>query len=628
MSDKIDNQEQGPFWSVYQDLKAGRISRRDFIAKATALGVGLPITLFVLNSVKIDGAAAAPRAQQTPTLASTRPTDGTDGQQRGAGGEVKILQWQAATHTSIHVSTGTKDSLAASLITEPLISYAQDGTLVPTLVTEVPSTANGGLSADLKTVTYKLLPDVKWSDGQPFTADDAVFTWQWIMDESNQSVDIETYRPIESVVATDPQTVTVTFTNPTLGWYVPFSGTYGGGIYPKHFWDGKDKTAANDEFRRAAIGTGPYVVDTFKENDQVTYKVNDNYREPSKPFFATVNLKGGGDAASAAQAVLQTGDWDLAWNLQVQQSILDDMAKAGKGTILGVPGSNVERVLCNFSDPDKEVDGQRSEMHTPHPFLTDKAVRQALSLATDRDTITKQFYAGPPIEIPAKNVLLGIPADDSPNTTYEFNLDKANQVLDEAGWVKSGDVRKKGDVELKVKYFTSINAVRQQTQAVNKSNWEKIGFQVTLGQVDAGVFFDSAAGNDQNANHFYRDLQMYTNGTVSTFPLLYMQGWYAGPDGRNIAQKSNGWAGQNNDRYNNPQYDALYDQVVKETDPEKASELFIQMNDIVINDYVEIPIVQRAAEKLAVLNSLRSGNISPSAWETAYWNIANWNRVS
>ncbi|HEY7035702.1 MAG TPA: peptide ABC transporter substrate-binding protein [Thermomicrobiales bacterium] len=623
-----DAQQSGPFWSLYQDLKSGRISRREFITRATALGVGLPVVLFILNSVKVSGAAAAPNAQDAAPLQSTRPTEGTDNQQRGAGGALKILQWQAATHLSVHVAQGTKDQLAAALITEPLMSYAQDGTLLPTLVSEVPSLENGGVSQDQTTVTYKLLPDVKWSDGQPFTADDVVFTWQWIMDPKNQSVDFTTYQPIANVEAVDPATVKITFSSPTQSWFVPFTSSYTGSVYPKHFWDGKDPQAANDEFRKAPIGTGPYVVDSFKENDQVTYKVNDNYREPTKPFFATVNIKGGGDAASAAQAVLQTGDWDFAWNLQVEPNILKQMEAAGKGKVITQPGASVERVLFNFADPDKEVNGERAEMNTPHPFLTDKAVRQALSLATDRDTIAVQFYDGPPGEPAAKNILTGIPKDESPNTSYEFNLDKANQTLDAAGWTKNGDVREKDGVQLKVQYFTTINSVRQKTQAVNKSNWEKAGFQVTLGQVDAGVFFDSAAGNDQSAAHFFRDLEMYTSSPSSPFPLLYMQNWYAGPDGANIAQKANGWSGVNYARYNNPQYDALYDQATTETDAEKVAQLFIQMNDIVINDFVVVPLVQRAAEKIAVLNTMRDGNISPNIWEALYWNIANWNRTS
>jgi peptide/nickel transport system substrate-binding protein len=289
----------------------------------------------------------------------------------------------------------------------------------------------------------------------------------------------------------------------------------------------------------------------------------------------------------------------------------------------------VERVLINFSDPDQEVDGERAQKDTPHPFLTDKAVRQALSLASDRQTMSDQFYLGGDLEPPGQNIMTGIAALESHNTSpLEFNLDKANQVLDEAGWVKDGDVRKKGDVELKVKYFTSINAVRQKNQAVNKSNWEKVGFKVTLGQVDAGVYFDSAAGNDQNASHFFRDLEMYTNNPSSTFPLTYVQSWYAGPDGSNIAQRANGWSGVNEARYANPEYDALYESVLKETDVEKAAEAFIKMNDIVFNDIVVIPLVTRAAEKYAITASLQQENIAGGLFEALYWNMANWNRVS
>jgi len=604
---------RGTFWTLYRELKAGRVTRREFVARASALGIGLPVTLFVLNAVKVDSVSAAPPAQE-PGFLSTRPTEGTDGQRRGAGGELKIL-----------LSRAPRRALAEALITEPLMSYAQDGTLLPTLVSEVPSVENGGVSADLTTVTYKLLPDVTWSDGQPFTAADVVFTWQWIVDESNESVYTDFYHPIERVEAVEPQTVKVAFKNPTLAWYVPFTGSYAGGIYPKHFWDGKDPIAANDEFRRAPIGTGPYVVESFTENDQVTYKVNDTYREPNKPFFATVKLKGGADATSTARAVLQTGDWDLAWNVEfVETDILREMEMAGKGTVVAQPGTYVERVVINFADPNREVNGERAQKDTPHPFLTDKAVRQALSLATDRLTIATEIWPGEP---PAQNILTGIPRYESPNTAYGFNLDRANQVLDEAGWVRNGGVRRKDDVALKLTYVSPVYDARQKTQALNKSTWEKAGFEVVLGQMDTGIYFDDAAGNDQNANHFYRDLQMYTAGLGSPYPLSYMQYWYAGPDGQNIAQKSNGWSGANEARYANAEYDALWEQAAKETDPEKAAQLFVQMNDIVVDDVVVIPLVQRPAEKYAVLNTLRAGNISPNFWEILVWNIANWNRV-
>ncbi len=120
---------------------------------------------------------------------------------------------------------------------------------------------------------------------------------------------------------------------------------------------------------------------------------------------------------------------------------------------------------------------------------------------------------------------------------------------------------------------------------------------------------------------------MYTNSPTSTFPLTYMQSWYAGPNGSNIAQKSNGWSGVNESRYQNPEYDALYESLLKETDAERAAETFIKMNDIIINDVVVIPLVNRAAEKFAIANGFVEDNIAGSLFEALYWNIANWVRV-
>ncbi|MGH2558351.1 MAG: peptide ABC transporter substrate-binding protein [Thermomicrobiales bacterium] len=615
-----EQRNSGPFWGAYQELKAGRLSRRQFIQRATALGVGLPVTTFILNSVNVGGVAAQG--------AAARPSAGTEGQQRGAGGELKLLQWQAATHASLHTSQGTKDILAASLVTEPLLNLTPDGTLIPTLAKEVPSVENGLLSEDLKTVTYNLLEGVLWSDGEPFTANDVVFTYQWVIEPANSATSIAVYQPIEVVEAVDDLTVKITFKEASLSWYNPFTGTAFGAVYPAHFWGGDPtNTDAINTFRQAPIGTGPYVVESFAENDQVIYAINENYREPNKPYFSRVNLKGGGDAAAAARAVLETGDWHMAWNLQVEPQVLAQMAEAGQGALVTVAGTSVERLLINFSDPNTEVNGQRSQKDTPHPFLSDLAVRQALAASCDRQTMSEQFYEGEPGEPPGVNILTGIPVLESPNTAWEFNVDTAKQILEDAGWVMDGDVRAKDGVELSVTYSTSINAVRQKEQAVNKQAWEEIGFKVQLKQVDAGIFFDSAAGNEQNASHFFNDVQMYTNNPATPYPASYMASWYGGPDGSNIAQMENDWSGLNESRWSNAEYDALYDSLLVETDAETAAESFIRMNDILINEVVVIPLVQRAAAKFAIANTLNPENIAASDWEVLYWNIANWNEV-
>jgi peptide/nickel transport system substrate-binding protein len=609
----------GKLWTAYQEWRAGSLSRRALIRRATALGVATPVIL----SIRRLADAAAQEA--TPSAGATAPAVGTENQTRGAGGELRILQWQAPTTLNMQLAGSFKDQLASCLVTEPLIHFLPDATPIPCLAQVVPSRENGLLAPDFTTVTYPLLEDVVWSDGEPFTARDVVFTWNWIVDPANQSSNAALYEAIAAVDAIDDHTVKITFKEPQLRWNSYFASAQSGGILPEHILAaGGD---ANAEFAARPIGTGPYVVDSFTPNDNVQYSVNPNYREQNKPYFATVNLKGGGDAASAARAVLQTGEWDFAWNLQVDPRVLEEMLEDGQGDLVIIPGTAVEFLTLNFSDPNKEVDGQRSQWQTPNPVLSDQAVRQAMALGVDRLAISENFYFGPPGEPPASNILLGIPGATSPNTTWEFDLDKGNALLDEAGWTRNGDVREKDGVPLRLTYATSVNEVRQKTQAVIKSDWEKMGFAVELLQIDAGVFFDTSAGNDQNMYHMYWDVSEYAWSPAGPYPLSYMLRWVS-HNGENIPQRENGWAEVDESRYNNPEYDALYDQAAKETDPARAAELFIAMNDMLIDDVVVIPIVQRATEKYGLARSLTKENIAGGPFDSLYWNIANWNRTS
>jgi peptide/nickel transport system substrate-binding protein len=224
-------------------------------------------------------------------------------------------------------------------------------------------------------------------------------------------------------------------------------------------------------------------------------------------------------------------------------------------------------------------------------------------------------------------VLVGIAPMESPNTSWEFNLDAAVQMLEEAGWTMQGDVRAKDGIELRFTYVTSINEVRQKTQQVLKQSFEEAGFRVQLGQVEAGIFFDSSPGNEQNIGHMYTDCVMYTNNASSPFPIAYMNDWYAGPDRENIAQASNQWRGGNRQRYYNPDYDAVYEAVQLETDLEAAAQMFIELNDILVNDNIMVPLVNRAASVAAVSTTLELENLALGSFMNDYWNIANWIRV-
>ncbi|MGH2548857.1 MAG: ABC transporter substrate-binding protein, partial [Thermomicrobiales bacterium] len=272
------------------------------------------------------------------------------------------------------------------------------------------------------------------------------------------------------------------------------------------------------------------------------------------------------------------------------------------------------------ADPNTEVNGQRAEKTTTHPALGDLALRQAISYAIDRDTIAAQFYGNN--QVAAWNYLVGIPAYTTTDLPYSFDPAKANEMLDAAGWVKDGDVRAKDGVELKWKYQTSINTVRQKTQAVVKGNLADVGIDVELTSVDAGIYFDSAAGNDQNIAHFYADLEMYTTGPTSPFPQDYMVSFYAG--GSNVAQKDNDWSGNNYSRYQNPDFDAAYEAATTTTDAELAAAKFVEMNDILTDTAAVVPLVARAASVGAGINALLVDNIALGPFEGDFWNIINW----
>jgi len=649
----MSNNEHGVD-SLWSDVLAGRLDRRGLLKRSLTLGLTAPVIASLLAACGGDDDDDAPDTEtvttntpatgagtiatagsdvaetptagdnaSSPTAASTDDagTGGTSGQGRGAGGLLRLLYWQAATNLNPHFSQGNLNSAPAALVLEPLLVVDADGNLIPVLAAEVPSIENGGLSADGKTITYKLLPDIVWSDGTPFTADDVQFTWEWATDPDANTTSLPAFLNVESVDVVDETTVTVTLKETDPAWYNAFSrGTgLGAQVLPKHLlqeYTGAD--AANAPFNLAPVGTGPYIVTDFRPGDVVLYEINENYREADKPFFTEVEFKGGGDAASAARAVLATEETDYALNLQVEKDILEDLLAEGVGDLVIVPSGNVEQIFINFTDPNQEVDGARSEPTTEHPFLTVKEVRQALALASDRDTIAAEFY-GPAGEA-TPNVVVAPQNFVSPNTTYEFDTTKAVELLDAAGWTLDGDVRKKDGQSLKLIFQTTVNPLRQKTQEVIKAGWEEAGAEVELKSIDASVYFSTDAGNPDTWGHFYTDVEMATL-TTSPYPIDLMTYWNSSDPAKDLAQKSNGWTGTNLNRWVNEEFNGYYQQARTELDPDTQADLFIAMNDLVVNEVVQIALVSRA--RVDGMSKKLKGAV-PSPWTDETYDIANW----
>ena len=191
-------------------------------------------------------------------------------------------------------------------------------------------------------------------------------------------------------------------------------------------------------------------------------KANDNYRDPAKPAFATLTFKGGGDASGAGRAVMQTGEYDYAWNLQLAPEVLAQMAEGGKGKPSSGFGALVERLEMNLTNPSSTLDADtRATRKAPHPFLSDMNVRKALSMAIDRELLVEIGYgqAGRPTcnLVPAPAIYA---SDNTECLTQDIKGAKA--LLDDAGWKVGGDgVRSKDGVRLSILYQTSTNAVRQ-----------------------------------------------------------------------------------------------------------------------------------------------------------------------
>jgi len=581
-------------------VKAGGMSRRAFVQRMLAAGLAAPLATQLLAH----GGVAMAQSKAPPY----KPT------KRGGGGLLKVLWWQGPTLLNPHFATGTKDQDGSRLFYEPLASWDADGNLRPILAEVIPDREDGTLAADGKSVIWKLKKGVSWHDGKPFTADDCVFTWEYARDPATAAVSSGSYKDVV-VEKIDDYTVVVKFAAPTPFWADTFVSAFGC-IIPKHLF--ADYTGAKSReapTNLAPVGTGPYKFKDFKPGDLVAGTINTDYHRENRPFFDAIEMKGGGDAVSAARAVLQTGEYDFAWNLQVEDEILLRLEKDGKGRVVFNRGGAIEHLQLNTTDPWTEVDGERSSIKTRHPTLSDPAVRQALALLVDKDSVEKFIYGRTGFATP--NFIYNPERFASKATKYEFNIDKANEILDKAGWTKGADgVREKDGKKLKFVYQTSINQPRQKTQAIVKQACQKAGIDIEIKTVTASVFFSSDTSNPDTYPKFYCDLQMYNNGPTAPDPAVFLRQFLSSE----VATKANKWQGRNVTRWQNTEYDDTHKAAEVELDPVKRAALLIKLNELAVGNQVVIPIVARpgvAALKHKLVAEL-------SGWDNNTWGLASW----
>ncbi len=354
---------------------------------------------------------------------------------RGADGLLRLYYWQAPTTLNPYLSGGVKDIEAASLILEPLARLDPDGEMIPWLAREIPTLENGGIAADMRSITWRLRQGLTWSDGSPVTSVDVKFTLDYCMAPGSGCAQQAKFRDVVTVDTPDALTAVLQFAAPKPYPYGPFVGPQTPVIQAAQFADCLGaRAAACTAANFGPIGTGPFRAIDFRPGDTARFDVNPEYRVPGAPAFDAVLLKGGGDAVTAGRAVLETGEFDYAWNLQLGPDVLEVMASRGKGQVVTAFSTLVERMALNLREPMPRGSSTSDLKPIPHPAMADVAVRRALAMSLDRALMTQIGYGasgrvtcnivpGPPVY--ASHANEGCAAQDIPG---------AQAVLSNAGW--------------------------------------------------------------------------------------------------------------------------------------------------------------------------------------------------
>ena len=485
----------------------------------------------------------------------------------------------------------------------PSWSFDETGNPVPVLVAEIPTAENGGLSADGQSVTFKLRDDVTWSDGEPLTADDYVFTYEMIMSDKNVPQSRYPYEEyVTSVVAEDPTTVVITFNKPFAAW----STSLFYWLLPKHILQPvfeADGTIDNAEWNRnPTVGVGPFVLSEWETGSHLAFVANPNWIDPPKLEQVFVRIV---PDDAAQEAAIIAGDTDIGVFLSADQ--IEKVEEGGTVKVIAVDSGYNEAWFLNVN-PD-----------TTHPAMLDVNVRKAVALATDRFTIVKDLLSE---DINPVNVTFWDATPPYQTDTlepYPYDPEQAKELLDAAGWVDSnGDgVREKDGIDLKLRYITNTRELRKNMQAVVEQQWKLVGIGVELINHSSDIFWNGYNDGGPQAQGLY-EIAQYSS----------VQNSYPDPDA------SSGWVcdqiasadnpdGANTQGYCNPEIDKLMAEQATTLDPGKRKELYNQIQQIIYDDYVYIGIWQDP--DLWSLNNRLTGVKFSGVYP--FWNVSEWEIV-
>jgi peptide/nickel transport system substrate-binding protein len=485
-----------------------------------------------------------------------------------------------------------------------LIDYNEKNEPIPWIAKEIPTAANGGISADGKTITYKLRNDVKWSDGEPLTADDYVFTWQMIMDDKNTVTSRDPFDAyVDKVEAPDPYTLVVTFKEPYAPWQAKiFSNVNSSQAIPKHILEPVFKKDGSidkaDWNRNPTVGVGPFLFKEWQSGSHLIFTANPDFWL-GKPKVDQVFIKIVPDDA-AQIAALKAGDTDIG--VFIAYSDMPDLEKLGTLDLVQESSGYKESWFFNLSTGPKTKG---------HPALQDPNVRKAIVMAVDREKIDKDLLLGR--TKPAVTFWDGSPYADPSIQPIPFDKAGAQKLLDDAGWKVGADgIRAKGGVKLKLRYRTTTREVRKNTQVIVQQMLKDVGIDVELLNDSSDVFFNGYGDKGPIATGQY-DIAEWS--TSPAFPDPDMIDFRC----KEIPSDQNP-AGSNWSFVCDKELDDLFNKETATVDAAARTPIFFQIEKI-ISDKVYWASVWDDPDWWAVSKNLQNVKFSGA---TPFWNVYEW----
>jgi len=536
-------------------------SRRDFLKRT---GAATAYLAFLAGGAELLAAACGP---SNTTNNSLKPVKG--------GKLIEGLISDISTFNTVN-SGDTSSTQVISLTFDGLLGISGNGDNIPALASALPT-----VSADSLTFTFKLRPNLKFSDGHPLTADDVAFTYGLMfLPETKDFVsryraDLEGY--LQSVTASDPQTVVFKFSKVQASFLDSHCRR---GILPKHILGNVAPKALNthDFFSGPTVTNGVFKFVRWDKGQQVVLARNDNYWAGPSNLDQYI-YKVVSDAVVLAQQ-LKTGEIDAG---QPDFSQVDNLKTVTTISVKTLARDSFVYYLFNL-DPSR----------ASYALFSDKNVRKALHMALDRTAVAKAVYFG--LATPADSVYSPVSWAFNPNVSPKYKYDQAgaSKLLDDAGWVKGSDgIRSKNGVRFSFEINTNTgNKVRESLIQVMQQQWKDIGVEAK----PRPIAFQTLVTQLRSTHTFQVILLGIANSDTD-------------PDQSTLwSTKGIGSGGLNGMQYKNPQVDKLCADALTTTDRAKRKPLYYELQNILADD-LPAPILLNPSYVWGINNRVKNFNV-------------------